>query len=328
MTIDAVDEMVASIWARRLAWSAAADKLKARVHRPRAAALLLGIFGAILETASATLLAGAARTVSASAGAALLALGTFVTIRFVSVGAVRAWTRARSVSEAIKAAIWSFRAKAAPYDGADAAQRLQEEVAEIEGASSDLAHHKEAVQTRKSSPPPALGPDQYVEFRLVKQRDGYYRPESAKLRRRLTLLRAVEFWLGIIATAMSAVAAVVAHGAPAAEPAQTPLGAWVAVLTTVGAAVAAHIAANRYEFLVMSYSATALRLDHLIEAWKAARAPTDPARWSEFVRACEDAISVENESWLAKWVEEKPERHLAAAVGSRPAAPHPGQPPG
>ncbi len=66
------------------------------------------------------------------------------------------------------------------------------------------------------------------------------------------------------------------------------------------------MAASRYDFLVMSYHATARRLEDLVNDWRSDGAPTDPAAWSAFVRACEDAISVENESWLAKWAEQQP----------------------
>lgn len=79
------------------------------------------------------------------------------------------------------------------------------------------------------------------------------------------------------------------------------------MLTTLAGGISAHIAANRYDFLVMSYFATGNRLRQRVNEWGAHGAPTDEVRWTAFVEDCEHAISVENESWLAKWAEEEAE---------------------
>jgi hypothetical protein len=110
-----------------------------------------------------------------------------------------------------------------------------------------------------------------------------------------------EFSLGLAAAVAGAAAAYVSGSTDGEAPAAaTAVAAWVAVLTTLAGAIAAPIGAGRYEFLVMSYYATARRLDELVEGWRADGAPTDSPRWSAFVQACEAAISVENESWLAR----------------------------
>jgi hypothetical protein len=79
-------------------------------------------------------------------------------------------------------------------------------------------------------------------------------------------------------------------------------GHWRRIIEKV-AGTALAVLTNRYEFLVMSYAATAARLTDLLDEWRIAGMPTDSVQWSKFVPECENAISVENESWLAKWAE-------------------------
>jgi hypothetical protein len=79
------------------------------------------------------------------------------------------------------------------------------------------------------------------------------------------------------------------------------LAAWVAVLTTVSSALAAQVAAARYDFLVMSDSGTARKLEALVNQWPFPSKGNRHA-WSSVVKSCEDAISAGDESWLAKWM--------------------------
>jgi SMODS and SLOG-associating 2TM effector domain 1 len=71
-------------------------------------------------------------------------------------------------------------------------------------------------------------------------------------------------------------------------------------VTTVGAAVTAHIAAARYEHLVISYLSTARQLRFLLRSWEGRPDKTAEAA-GRLVRECEDVISRENESWMAAW---------------------------
>ena len=56
----------------------------------------------------------------------------------------------------------------------------------------------------------------------------------------------------------------------------------------------------------MSFHATARQLEDLVDEWRSRPVPPDARAWAAFVRACEEAISVENSSWLAKWAEQEP----------------------
>jgi hypothetical protein len=78
------------------------------------AALALNVLGALAATLLATLPAGMSRSRMACGvlSASALAVATYLKAHMVSPEAVRAWTRARSVSEALKAEIFLFRARA------------------------------------------------------------------------------------------------------------------------------------------------------------------------------------------------------------------------
>jgi hypothetical protein len=56
--------------------------------------------------------------------------------------------------------------------------------------------------------------------------------------------------------------------------------------------------------LIVSYQATARQLEALKSRWMVLGSPeADPAQRGQFVHACEDAISIENNAWMATWLE-------------------------
>jgi hypothetical protein len=300
------EEVVASIWRRRVAWSKAADSLKRHIVWARATASILGVAGAAAATMAATCFADAPnwRTGFAAAGAVFIAVGTFVAARLLTVDALRAWTRARSVSEAIKTEVYTFRANAIPYADSNAADVLLEKTSALQVPARDLERYVADTKVGDGSPPPPLGPD-YVAKRVEQQIEGYYRRKARQYSLRLTVFRTVEFLLGLAGTALGALATYFS-AQHTSQGFATTSAAWVAVITTLGAAVATHVVASRYDFLVMSYYGTARRLEDLVNDWRIKGDASDVNRWSAFVKACEDAISVENESWLAKWMEKEP----------------------
>ena len=77
--------------------------------------------------------------------------------------------------------------------------------------------------------------------------------------------------------------------------------AWVPVITTVSAALAAHVAAARYEFLLVEYARTAAQLERLRDGRQSLADPGQAAHADDgFVAQCERVISAQNEAWMAK----------------------------
>jgi hypothetical protein len=129
--------------------------------------------------------------------------------------------------------------------------------------------------------------DSYLTHRVDDQIDSYYRPRASRYEQRVRRLRAAGDALSVVAVVL---------GALAAAFDVTELAAWVPVVTTTGAAVVAHIAASRYDHQIIEFLRTARQLESLRDS-RTANGMTDPA----FVDACEAAISVENQGWMARW---------------------------
>jgi len=161
--------------------------------------------------------------------------------------------------------------------------------------------HAATAAVADEAPPPALDLAGYVRERVEAQMEHYYRPRSAELARSATRWRTGLAVLLFAGSGLSALAAVVPTWG---------LGAWVAVLTTMAGAIGAHVEAAKFDNLVISYRSTLGRLTALRDEWcdsLAERALT-PAEAADFVDRCEDAISVENQAWMAEWAEDQGRR--------------------
>jgi hypothetical protein len=257
-----------------------------------AAAAALALAGSQLKSAS--LPASIALAVAAAVAMAVVGL-----LRGrQNVEQVRRWTRARSVSEALKTEVFLFLSQSGGYDAPDRERRLEAEVQRLEHEAGDLQRYTGGVQAKDRPLPAVHDVASYLEVRVRQsQLDGYYEPKARLLRQRLRALKAAEVTLALVAAGLAAVAAI-----------SPSVGAWAAVVTTAGGAVAAYVASERYEFLWIEYSRTASELRRLLDRRTAADGR--PLSGSELVAECEQVISVQNQAWMAKWGEEN-----AAAAG-------------
>jgi hypothetical protein len=280
-------------WQRQSVWSQTADKLKAGPSRLRAGLLALTVVAAALALAGSQLKGAsvpASVTLTVIAAVALAAVGLLRSR--TNVEQVRRWTRARSVSEAIKTEVFVFLTQSGRYAREDRETKLEAEIQRLEHEARDLQGYTSGIQARKRSLPAVHDVDTYLDVRVREsQLEKYYEPKADTLRRRIWQLKAVEVTLALVAAGLAAVAAI-----------SPSVGAWAAVATTAGGAVTAYIAAQRYEFLWIEYTRTASELRRLLERRTAAdgTALTGP----ELVSECEDVISVQNQAWMAKWGEE------------------------
>jgi SMODS and SLOG-associating 2TM effector domain 1/Protein of unknown function (DUF4231) len=286
-----------AVWVARQQriWSTAASARKASIQLWRTIALALIVGSAVLAMA-ASQVAGISSGIGRVLGtAAAVAAGLVAVIRSTKLdsASTRDWTRARSVAEGLKSELYRYLARAGDYAGGDADARLREMGEEIADGARDLAGDLVVIEPGDVPIPPVTDARQYVELRVQDQIDGYYRPRAAVAARRLKLARSVEFAASLIAAALAAIA--VAGGiAVAAE--------WVPVVTTIAAAVVAHTAAAHYQDELLGYTATANRLESVRDEWRRrTRAGADAAADADVVRKAEEAISVENRGWMAKW---------------------------
>jgi hypothetical protein len=299
--------LLSALRERQGTWSATADMLKARVDRARTVVLALGVAGAVLETAATSMPSGGGRMSVAWIGAACLALIPLLSARFLSRARVNAWTRARSASEALKSEGYRFRARAEPYDRPETAgAELASAMSRIDTAVDDLRRETAGIGHEATPWSAELSPRQFLEERVLEQAHRFYRPRAARYKVLSDRFRRVELGLAVTATVLGVGAGVSpsAGVTPSLLPAlQVQIGAWVAVLTTVGGAVATHAMAARYDRLISSYLATANRLETLAVSIDPDSVTVPSREWSAFVHRCEEAISTENESWKAIWAE-------------------------
>lgn len=286
-------EPVMLVWRRQNVWSRASNRLKARISRSRLIALVLAIAGAVLGTASAEVIdtSPAAGRILAACAAVSLALATLAAGTGTP-SAVRDWTRARSISEALKSDVYCYLSRTGPFrgeDGDDRADLALRRLDELIRSAGDLVRHTTGVQPVDRPLPSVRDVDSYVAVRVEGQISDYYRPKALRMAARVTLTRRVELGLGALGAVFGAVVAVY----PAVG-----LSAWIGVLTTIATAIAAHAAAARYEFQQIEFTRTADELERL----SAGRAASAERRLNddEFVLACERVISIQNEGWMAK----------------------------
>jgi hypothetical protein len=204
---------------------------------------------------------------------------------------IEGWTRARSASEALKAETYLYLTRTPPYDQEDRESELLKRTDRLLGQVGDLAGETVGMPNADRPLPDVHDIDSYLRIRVRPQISKYYQPQAAKQQQRLSLFRGLEFTLSVLAVLLGAIAATARLNS---------VGVWVAVVTTVGAAITAHIAAARYEHLVISYLSTARQLRFLLGGWEG-RSDKTPEAVGKLVRDCEDVISHENESWMAAW---------------------------
>jgi hypothetical protein len=289
MTDHAIPRSLTWAWDQQRIGSITANRLKQRLDRARTAALVLALAAAVLAVA-ATQLAGPARGIGQAAGVAAAISAGFATLvqRQVGTDPIRIWTRARSASERLKAEVYSYLAGGSPYTNAtDRDTVLGNRTRSLVNDVADLQRHTLGISSDDKPLPAAAGIDDYIAKRVNDQIHSFYRPKAALYEQRVRRLRTLGTALGVVIVVLSAFAA--ANGFSA-------LAAWVPVATTAGTSVVAHVAAARYDHLIIECLHTAQRLEHLRDTPRHTSSTN-----AQYIDDCEDVISVENQGWMARW---------------------------
>lgn len=286
-------------WDQQRLWSVVADRLKREIARARSWILTFIVATAILETSAAQLTYLVGRTAFvpralAMVGAVLAALAAVLHAQNRGRERLHQWTRARSASEALKEHVYRYLTRTGKYAN-DADSALTAERDRILEGVSDILPRAAAEAVPAKDLPAVQDIASYVKIRLAGQIDGYYLKQAAANARRGAIWRRVQSALLYLTAALGALVTFVPEAG---------LGAWVSVLTTVAGVFGAHIEAARYDHLAVSYRTTASRLQSLCDQWNdmLSGKPLTPDEQNQFVDHCEQAISVENEAWMAGWV--------------------------
>jgi hypothetical protein len=295
--------LLTELWREQSLWSRTADRMKAGIERARLAALVLVVAVAVLATTAGALAGVAPVPARVLAAAAAVGAAVLPTLRPAWSGRrLRDWTRARSVSEALKSDVYLWLAGAGRYrsDPEGAALRLATD--RVRADAGDLLRYRHGIEAAERDLPAVRDLPGYFDVRVRAQIVGYYQRKADRHARTLRGFRIAEIALGAVGAVLGGVAAVV--GASFAP--------WIAVLATVGTALATHVAASRYEFQLIEFLRTAERLRQLAGA---ATTATPDALDALAVKA-EEVISVENQGWMAKLAEDPPAQQASAGSAS------------
>jgi ABC-type multidrug transport system fused ATPase/permease subunit len=289
---EAQPEVATSVWRQQSVWSQTADRLKRDLTRWRVAALALTVAGALLATLGTQLQGVNATMGKTLVWAGAIAVGLVPLLRTLQgPSAVEAWTRARSASESLKEQIYTYLAGVTPYRD-HAEQQLRDKADAVVATVDDLQTKVAGIEPA-TRPLPAVGDvDSYIKVRLDDQIDSYYRRRAASMRSRSRLVHGLQFALSLAAVVLAATADnFQVRGA----------AAWVPVVTTIGAALAAHAATARYDYLLVEYTRTMAQLQRLRDRHRT-RGPAeqDPEHDDAFIADCEHVISAQNEAWMSR----------------------------
>jgi len=282
-------------WKYHKRWSVAADKIKASISRWRLFVVLFTVLGAVVETIASQFTTWSNMVwisqVLAILGAVLLGLATFVGRQKLTSLRQHQWLRARSLSEGLKKEIYFYLTSLPPYIGNDADQILLDRTNKLCDLGKDLEGELAGIPDPVEQPPAfPMDMDHYIKERIDDQIHCFYRLRADQLGRKLRIIRNLEFSMGVLAVFLSALGTIY-------TTITTP---WVAVCTSIVIALASHAAANRLEYLVISYLKTARRLEYFKARWESEKQPNEEKRRA-FIQDCEDVISYENQGWMAEF---------------------------
>lgn len=289
----AAGELLRELWREQLQWSRTADRMKRRIELARRTALVLVVVVAALAAAAAALADAVPVLARVLAAAAAVGAAVAPVLRPAWSGTrLRDWTRARSVSEALKSDVHLWLAKAGRYRDDPTGARLREATDRVRADGTDLLRYRRGVEPADRPLPAVTDPASYFAVRVRAQIEGYYRPKADALAGALRRFRIAEIAIGAAGAVLGGAAALLGAS----------IAVWVAVLATVGTVLATHVAAGRYEYQLVEFLRTAQRLEQLAGAAHSAA----PDTLADLVVQAEQVISIENQGWMAKLAEDPP----------------------
>jgi len=286
-------DLLEELWRQQSIWSRCANRMKTRIGRARSVSLAVVVAMAVFGALASSLAVAQPQLSRVLAGFAAFMAALLPLLRPGWSGrALRDWTRARSVSEALKSEVYLWLARVENYRDDERAVLLWEKTDQIRRDGDDLLRHCAEITPEQRALPPVHDTVSYFAERVAGQVHRYYRPKARALQSRLRWFRRTELTLAMIAALLGALTAV--FGGSLLAP-------WIAVVTTISTAVVVHVAATRDEYQLIEFLRTADRLEQLrIRASGAASSD----ELNALAVSAEQVISIENQGWMAKLAED------------------------
>ena len=317
------------IWGQYRIWSATSRAYRSQLSFWRKLVLYFGIAGAVVGTLSSQVglvvsSPDAKKWLAALlsfVGALLLALATYFTTKILTPANEGGWLRARAAAESFKREAYLLLAQAPPYDGPITPASLAQIKRIISEDVQDLEEEPvTAEEQRKGMPTALLSADDYIRDR-VREQVGWYRGRAAEHKASAGRIKSFSLVLGVVAVVLGLLGphlGSLLSDELAAKWVGVP-AAYIAVITTITTSLASYLYAERYQYLVVSYLATARKLEERVLEWELS-GKTDPER-KQFVQDCEGIFAAENSGWMAELSKREQQQQAAPAEQNATAPP-------
>jgi hypothetical protein len=295
------DPSLEFIWGQFNMWSVTSREIKSTLTKWRWRVFIFVVLGALLGIVSSEFAYGnwgksfdnilIAEIIGAFSGV-FIALAAYAGSEILTEELEKTWLRARSAAEAYKSEAYMYLLKAPPYSEATAVKRVFQRSEKLMRAMADVPAtsitREEAI---KRLPPTSFTIDQYVEKRVKEQAYDYYLPKSREYQKILKRAKNISYILGFSGVILGTMAATGILG----------VSVWIAFISAASASIATYISSNQYQYLSVTFQATANRLLLMSTRWHSVR-NADIKEQRAFVKECEAVISLENSAWVAEMV--------------------------
>ena len=275
------------VWRRHRQWSLAADAARARLDQRRLWNLLLLVLGALAGAfAAQTWLASGAVTAFAIVAAIALALAGWLQANELNGDHTLRWTQARAASEALKAEVYRYLIRVAPYSGTDRSQVLRAKLDVVQDrVPPELLVDQQTVPVDDRRLPKVRTFGDYLAVRAQNQME-WHRTKIGDHQGRARVFRSCQLAATLLGVVLSAVSGFLPGWR---------LTTWTAAATTVAAAFGAHLAAAQHQRIAASYAGTVDQLERLIAGIDVGIAAPDEQ--AQFVADVERVLAVQNQGW-------------------------------
>ncbi|MGH3913429.1 MAG: DUF4231 domain-containing protein [Pseudonocardiaceae bacterium] len=278
-----------TVWDNHRKWSGVAGAARRHLDCWRLANLALlaaGALGAAVATQSSWP-SDTVRTACGALGAGALVLAGVVQQGCLGKERVLRWTTARAASEALKAETFRYLAGVEPYTDSHGDAELIRKSNEIQTRSADFIIDFDKTAPDGKSLPAVQDLPSYVTMRAQDQ-ERWHSQRVEQHSDKAKYLRGAE---------LAATALAFALATAATQFSLPDVSAWVGFATTLGAAIAAHLAATQHDRIAASYCRTTVQLRALLSGFTPDAAT--PAAGALFVRDVEGILAAQNEGWVS-----------------------------
>lgn len=256
--------------------------------------ILGAIFGTLAQEFQSTVSTDTGPKILGGLSALCLGLAGYFSKEILNPQTQKDWIRARSMAESIKSQIYLYLSRTSPYDNENPHSLLVEKTAALNLYDGELPTVQLTEEEKtKHLPTEPFGITNYINDRVQDQINNFYNIRAAEYQSLMDRFKKFTWGLGSLAIIL---------GTLQTASGFSGFAVWIAVITTIISSISAYLGSQRYQYLVFSYQATSKRLQSLLASWETQKPSfrEEQKNIGQFIMDCEEAISVENSSWMTQ----------------------------